>query len=72
MTAFALNHLIRETPAFLHRLSQSCSAFFDGIGEARAMAQRYKSLARLTDDQLAQRGLTRADIPQAVLASFRR
>ena len=72
MTTLALNQLIRGTPAFLTRLSQSCSAFFDGIGEARAMAERFKSLSRMTDAQLAQRGLKREDIPQAVLATLSR
>ena len=70
MTTLALNHLIRSTPGFLRRLSQSCSAFFEGIGEARAMAERFKALSRLTDAQLAQRGLKRSDIPKVVLLSL--
>lgn len=68
MTALALNHLVRKTPALLQRVSQSISAFLDGIGEARAMAERFKALSRLTDDQLAARGLKREDIPRAVLS----
>lgn len=72
MSTLALNQLIRGTPAFLSRLSQSVSDFIDGIGEARAMAERFKTLSRMTDAQLAERGLKREDIPQAVLASFTR
>jgi uncharacterized protein YjiS (DUF1127 family) len=30
------------------------------------MAEQYKSLSRLTDGELAQRGITRADIPRVV------
>ena len=71
MSTLALNQLIRETPAFLSRLSQSVSDFIDGIGEARAMAEQFKTLSRMTDAQLAARGLKREDIPQAVLKSFR-
>jgi len=72
MTTLALNTLIRGTPAFLQRVSHSLTSFLDGIGEARAMAETFKALARMTDGQLAQRGLKRQDIPQAVLAGFGR
>jgi hypothetical protein len=70
MSTLALNQLIRGTPAFLSRLSQSITDFFDGIGEARAMADLYSTLSRMTDAQLAERGLKREDIPQAVMAAF--
>ena len=72
MTTIALNTLIRGTPAFLQRLGHSFTAFLDGISEARAMAETFKSLSRMTDGQLAQRGLKRQDIPRAVLASLGR
>ena len=72
MTTIALNTLIRGTPAFLQRLGHSFNAFLDGIGEARAMAETFKSLSRMTDGQLAERGLKRQDIPKAVLAGFGR
>ena len=41
-----------------------------GIIATRAMALSYQNLAKLTDRELAARGLTRADIPRAVLAAF--
>ena len=72
MSTLALNQLIRGTPAFLSRLSQNVTDFIDGIGEARAMAEQFKTLSRMTDAQLAERGLKREDIPQAVLATFNR
>ncbi len=72
MTALALNHILRRTPALLQRINQSVLDFLDGIGEARVMAERFKSLSRMTDAELAARGLKRSDIPQAVLSSFSR
>jgi hypothetical protein len=67
MSTIALSQLVNEAPAFLARVSQRISAFFDGIEEARLMAHRFKSLSQMTDAQLAARGLRREDIPQAVL-----
>ena len=70
MTTLALNYIIRRTPALLQRLNQRISDFLDDIGAARAMAERFKSLSRMSDDQLAERGLKREDIPKAVLETF--
>jgi hypothetical protein len=67
MTTIALSQLVHRAPAFLQRISQRISAFFDGVEEAHEMAQRYKALSQMTDAQLAARGLKREDIPQAVL-----
>jgi len=71
MTTLVLSQL-RRTPALFQRVAQSISDFFDGIGEARIMAERFKTLSRMTDSQLAARGLKREDIPRAVLASVSR
>ena len=70
MTTLAINHLLRRTPAVLYRMGERITEFLDGIGEARAMAERFKSLSRMSNDQLAARGLKREDIPKAVLAAF--
>ena len=67
MTTIALSQLVHQAPAFLQRLSQHISDFFDGVQEARAMAHRYQTLSQMTDAQLAARGLKREQIPQAVL-----
>ena len=67
MTTIALSQLVHQAPAFLQRISQRIAAFFDGIEEASLMAHRFKALSRMTDAQLAARGLKRSDIPQAVL-----
>jgi hypothetical protein len=66
----ALSALIRTVSGLLGRLSVHCAEFLAGIEEARAMALAYQNLANLLDRELAARGLTRADIPRAVLAAF--
>jgi hypothetical protein len=71
MTTIALTQLITGTPAFIGRLGQHFSNFLDGIGEARTMAEQFKTLSRLSDAQLARRGLKREEIPQAVLEAAR-
>jgi uncharacterized protein YjiS (DUF1127 family) len=67
MTTIALSRLFHQTPAFLERVAQRFNAFFEGLDEARLMAQRFKTLSQMTDAQLAARGLRREEIPQAVL-----
>jgi hypothetical protein len=52
---------------FLHKLSEGAYDFIEGIREANAIAARYEALSRLSDEQLARHGLTRADIPQFAL-----
>ena len=72
MISLALSRLIHATPAFLQRLADRVTAVLDGIAEARALAQRYQTLSKLSDAELAQRGLKREDIPQVVLAATTR
>ena len=67
MTTIALAQFVHDAPAFLRRAGQSFRDVFAGIDEARLLASRYKTLSRMTDGQLAERGLKRSDIPQAVL-----
>ena len=58
-------------PMFVHRLGDVFHAFFAGLRDARVQAHRFESLSRLSDAQLAARGLKREDIPQTVFASTR-
>jgi hypothetical protein len=53
----------RRRPRFFRLIAE----FLDGIRLARAMAHRYDVLSRLSDGELARRGLKREDIPQAVV-----
>ena len=69
MTPLALSALLAGASRLAGRLLHYGAEFLDGIEEARAMALRYRTLAALSDRELAARGLRRADIPRAVLAS---
>lgn len=68
MLTIALSRLTHETPAALRAFGNYVRAFFEGIDEARAMAQRFESLTRMSDVELASRGLKRADIARAAFA----
>ena len=60
--------LVLRTPsaisAFLHKLVHVIDEFIEAIRDANAAATRYETLSRLSDAELARRGLTRGDIPQ--------
>jgi hypothetical protein len=68
MTTLALSHLVHDTPAVLQRIGKGFRTFFEGIQDARTLAHRFETLSRLSNDELAARGLKREDIPQAVFA----
>ena len=53
----------RRRPRFFRVISE----FLAGIRLARAMAHQYDVLSRLSDGELARRGLRREDIPQVVV-----
>ena len=53
-----------ERPSGLFRL---VAEFVAGVIEARAMAQRYHELSRLSNVELARLGITRQDIPRAAV-----
>jgi len=64
MSSYALtNPAPRRRPRFFRPVSE----FLDGIRLARAMAHRYDVLSRLSDAELAFRGLKREEIPSAVV-----
>ena len=67
MTTLALTQFIHRTPVFLQKLSNAFSAFFEGIDEARDLSRRFNALSRLSDAELAERGLKRADLARVVL-----
>jgi uncharacterized protein YjiS (DUF1127 family) len=47
--------------------SRSIADFFAGISEGQEMARRYEELSRMSDAALAARGITREELPQAVV-----
>jgi hypothetical protein len=70
MTPLVLSALLAGASRLAERVLRYGAELLDGIEEARAMALRYRTLAALSDRELAARGLRRADIPRAVLASI--
>ena len=68
MTTITANG-IREA-GFFHRVGNAVSDFFEAIADARRMADRYDHLRHLTNSELAEMGLAREDIPQAVVRGF--
>ena len=69
MTTLALNHLLRGAPSWLYKLGDLFHALFAGLDEARATAQRFESLSRMTDVELARHGLKREDLPRAAFGA---
>jgi uncharacterized protein YjiS (DUF1127 family) len=66
MATITLNSSARTASPF-RKVFQVFADFVEGAREAREIATRYESLSRLSDNQLAKRGLTRGDVPQAAV-----
>jgi hypothetical protein len=71
MTTLAITQFINRTPVALQRIGDAVTAFLEGVDEARTLSRRFENLSRLTDAELSERGLTRADIAKVVLRSGR-
>jgi uncharacterized protein YjiS (DUF1127 family) len=67
MATLTYNSRAQHGSSVLENLRNGISAFFQGVQDGRDMADRYYVLSRLSDEQLAQRGLTRNDITRAVV-----
>ena len=52
---------------FTLKLLRSIGTVFDGVTEGRGIAARYDRLSRMSDTELAQRGLIRQDISRAAV-----
>jgi hypothetical protein len=61
------NGLVPAVKKLWHGAGNALASIFEGIEEARAMATRYDDLSRLSDAELAARGLARSDIPRVVI-----
>ena len=53
----------QNAPNILVRLWDGAVRLTEAIAEGRAAEQRYHRLSRMSDAELASRGLTRADLP---------
>jgi len=65
MTALTL--ALKAPANRLAALGNAIAEFFAGISEGQEMARRYEELSRMSDAALAARGLTREELPQAVV-----
>ena len=65
MTALAIAFKARASRVadFGRYLSNLCS----GVAEGKEIARRYEELSRLSDEALAARGITRDELPQAIV-----
>ena len=68
MTAVTLPRLPAATP--VQGLTRFAVDAFEGIMEGREIAYRYELLSRLSNVELARRGLTRQDIPRAAVTGI--
>ena len=54
----------------VHALARDFKMFLQGVREANEIASRYEQLSRLSDAELARRGVTRTDIPRIALRGY--
>lgn len=67
MTTLTLPRTPERRPARLKAALRFLGAMIEGVAEAREMASRYAALSRLSDEELARRGLTRDQLPTAIV-----
>jgi hypothetical protein len=65
MTALAL--ALKAPASRLAAFGRAVSGFFAGLAEGQEIARRYEELSHLSDEALAARGLTRDELPQAIV-----
>jgi hypothetical protein len=65
MTALAL--VLKSGAPRLKAFGRFFADLFDGVAEGKDIARRYEELSRLSDAALAARGITREELPQAIV-----
>ena len=66
MTTLTLSHA-SAAASWLKPIVRFFSVMFAGMREGREIARRYEALSRMSDTELAARGLVRAEIPQVAV-----
>lgn len=67
MTTLTYNSRTQRPTAILANLRRTLVAFFEGVQDGLDMADRYHTLSRMSDEQLAKQGLTRSNLARAVV-----
>ena len=65
MTALAL--ALKNTAPRIGAVGRFFANLFTGIAEGHEIARRYEELSRMSDAALAARGITREELPQAIV-----
>jgi len=58
---------LKNTAPRLAALGQYLADVFAGLAEGQEIARRYEELSRLSDEALAARGISREELPQAIV-----
>lgn len=66
MTAIAL--AFKAPVSSLASFVRGIANFFAGVAEGQEIARRYEELSLLSDEALAARGITRDELPQAIVS----
>ena len=67
MTTLTYNSRPQQSTSVLAGLRTTLVAFFEGVRDGLDMAERYHTLSRMSDEQLAKQGLTRSNMARAVV-----
>jgi hypothetical protein len=67
MASLTFPSRVQHHTGFLDSAWNTTRAFFQGVREGREMADAYHAFSRMSDIELAKRGLTRSEITRAVV-----
>jgi putative NIF3 family GTP cyclohydrolase 1 type 2 len=67
MTTITYNTRTQRPTSVLATVRRTLAAFFEGIEDGLDMADRYHTLSRMSDEQLAKQGLARSSVARAVV-----
>lgn len=67
MTTIAFPSRAQHNSGFFDGLRDTVVAFIEGVNLGLEMSHRYDRLSRMSEDELAKRGLRREDVTRAVV-----
>jgi uncharacterized protein YjiS (DUF1127 family) len=66
MTTITLSSRPQQNGNFFEGLRKTAVAFIEGVTEGLDMAQQYRTLSRMSEDDLRKHGLTRSEVSRAI------